>query len=179
MLGSECLELISCPAGWYGKKCVEKCLSNYYGSLCKQMCNCSLNEICNNVHGCICENSSNCSDREYMYKSKTDMLNGDNDTLSTTMNTWTTEGYSTFRHIHIYMISVSAAILLVCPASSRIIRSTRKRNGRDSENYNRERNGRTTYPVSRGMEFSRSQYASSSGACRMFTERTQHQFIEV
>ncbi|CAC5368928.1 unnamed protein product [Mytilus coruscus] len=55
---------IACPAGKFGKNCLQPCMPNYHGVQCKKVCNCTDNKKCNPVHGCVCETGytgSNCS----------------------------------------------------------------------------------------------------------------------
>lgn len=42
-----------CPAGRWGDNCSLVCPINYYGVLCKEACDCHLEEKCDFKHGCI------------------------------------------------------------------------------------------------------------------------------
>ncbi|XP_076105947.1 uncharacterized protein LOC143074324 [Mytilus galloprovincialis] len=44
----------ACPAGKFGKDCLQTCMTNYYGVQCKQNCTCADNQKCDPVRGCIC-----------------------------------------------------------------------------------------------------------------------------
>ncbi|XP_062616562.1 multiple epidermal growth factor-like domains protein 10, partial [Saccostrea cucullata] len=43
----------SCPDGWFGENCSERCPENQYGSLCLGICYCNPNETCDHVLGCL------------------------------------------------------------------------------------------------------------------------------
>ncbi|CAC5415250.1 unnamed protein product [Mytilus coruscus] len=44
-----------CPAGTYGKSCINQCVPGYYGMGCKAKCNCSSFQECHNIFGCVCK----------------------------------------------------------------------------------------------------------------------------
>ncbi|CAG2233038.1 unnamed protein product [Mytilus edulis] len=56
-----------CPAGTYGKSCMDQCEHDYYGIQCKVKCNCSSVQVCNKIIGCVCPTGykGNKCDKEY------------------------------------------------------------------------------------------------------------------
>ncbi|CAG2221982.1 unnamed protein product [Mytilus edulis] len=62
-----------CPAGTYGKSCINQCLPGSYGMLCKAKCNCSSVQECHNIFGCVCKTGhrgDNC-DQDITYDEST------------------------------------------------------------------------------------------------------------
>ncbi|XP_063419258.1 uncharacterized protein LOC134702096 [Mytilus trossulus] len=65
-----------CPAGTYGKSCINQCLPGSYGMLCKAKCNCSSVQECHNIFGCVCKTGhrgDNC-DQDISYEDSTATL---------------------------------------------------------------------------------------------------------
>ncbi|CAG2246489.1 unnamed protein product [Mytilus edulis] len=55
----------ACPAGKFGRDCLQPCIFNHHGVQCKQTCNCTDNKKCDPIHGCVCDTGytgSKCSD---------------------------------------------------------------------------------------------------------------------
>ncbi|XP_078341131.1 uncharacterized protein LOC111108032 [Crassostrea virginica] len=53
--GNVCVE---CEPGFYGLNCSRSCPVNYFGRLCQNKCECSLDKFCDNVRGCMCKDNS-------------------------------------------------------------------------------------------------------------------------
>ena len=46
------LRLSECLHGTFGLNCNKTCDTNYFGKLCKETCNCTVDQYCDNAKGC-------------------------------------------------------------------------------------------------------------------------------
>nr|XP_034298866.1 protein PFC0760c [Crassostrea gigas] len=58
---------VECPLGTHGVNCTGICPPQYYGQLCKSLCNCSIFQFCNNKYGCLENETKNGNDNIWKY----------------------------------------------------------------------------------------------------------------
>ncbi|CAC5424847.1 unnamed protein product [Mytilus coruscus] len=132
------------------------CQYERFGKRCEQVCNCSAGFNCEPITGkCICKGkvlNGACHDSSTtksleaggVSEPQKNMINDDIGTVTVASVSNPPEGCSIPLQIHIFIISVSAAILLVwlAAASVKIICDSRGQCGRISEMYNRQNDRR-------------------------------------